>query len=119
MLAFTDSQLLGEQQQAAMRNAIVHLRIVGIAEGISFLVLLLIAMPLKYFAGMPLGVRIVGSLHGALFILYVVVALRAAWLCGWRWTKTLEVLLASLYPFGTFILDRKLRAEEHAIEASK
>ena len=50
-------------------------RIVGIAEGISFLVLLLIAMPLKYLAGFPQAVLIVGWIHGFLFIVYIISAL--------------------------------------------
>lgn len=94
-----------------MRNPIQDLRIIGFAEGMSFLILLFVAMPLKYGAGMPLPVRIVGTLHGILFILYTVAALRAAWSRKWPFLRLVEALIASLYPFGTFVFDRKLRAE--------
>lgn len=94
-----------------MRNPVLDLRIIGFAEGISFLLLLFVAMPLKYAAGLPLAVRIVGTLHGVLFILYVAAALRAAWSRKWPLLRVLEALGASLYPFGTFVFDRKLRAE--------
>lgn len=92
-----------------MRNSITDLRIVGAAEGISFLLLLGVAMPMKYFAGMPLAVRIVGTLHGVLFLLYLVAVFRAARLNCWSWVRIVEAIWASLYPFGTFLLDRKLR----------
>jgi len=94
-----------------MRNPVQDLRIIGFAEGISYLLLLFVAMPLKYAAGLPLAVRIVGTLHGVLFILYVVAALRAACSRKWPFLRLLEALIASLYPFGTFVFDRKLRAE--------
>ncbi|HET7817818.1 MAG TPA: DUF3817 domain-containing protein, partial [Bacteroidia bacterium] len=51
---------------------------VGLAEGLSFIILLAIAMPLKYFAGIPAAVRIVGMLHGLLFIAFCITLLHAA-----------------------------------------
>jgi integral membrane protein len=53
-----------------LNTPIRRLRFVGFVEGVSYLVLLFIAMPLKYWAGMPLAVRVVGMLHGVLFILF-------------------------------------------------
>ena len=58
-----------------MKKNLHWFRKTGIAEGISFLVLLLVAMPLKYFAGIPIAVTIVGSVHGILFIAFMVLAL--------------------------------------------
>ena len=95
-----------------MDKLIKQLRIVGIAEGTSFLILLFIAMPLKYFAGHPIAVTIAGSLHGFLFILYCVAMARAAASIGWKMGKCVEVFIAAIYPFGTFILDSKLKKEE-------
>ena len=57
-------------------TALRQLRLVALLEGASFLVLLFVAMPLKYLAGMPLAVRIAGSIHGALFIAFVVALYR-------------------------------------------
>lgn len=93
-------------------STIRQLRIVGIAEGVSFIVLLFIAMPLKYAAGYPLAVTVVGSIHGLLFILYLIAMTRALIEHKWGKKKIFEVFVASLYPGGTFLLDRKLRVEE-------
>ena len=78
------------------------------AEGISFLVLLFIAMPLKYGLGMAMAVKIVGWAHGVLFILYFGFGLQAAKAEGWG-MKTISVaVLASVIPFGPFVLERHL-----------
>ena len=91
-----------------------RLRLVGFVEGVSFLLLLGIAMPLKYAAGMPEVVFWVGLAHGVLFILYVAaVALAyharelAPRLAGWA-------LVASVLPAGPFVLDARLRARPAA-----
>ena len=94
-----------------MRNPITDLRLIGALEGVSFLVLLFVAMPLKYLAGMPLAVRVVGMVHGVLFLAYIVAVARAARSRRWSLGRIVEALVASLYPFGTFLLDRKLREE--------
>jgi integral membrane protein len=89
----------------------------GIAECISFLVLLFIAMPLKYFAGFPIAVTIVGSIHGILFTAYLVLAWEARnepAVAGWKkpfaWIAT--CFLASILPFGPFVLDSRLKKEQ-------
>lgn len=83
---------------------------VAIWEGISYLVLLLIAMPLKYVAGWDLAVRYVGWAHGVLFVLYVVL-LAACWR-EYRWSFKFVVIafLASLVPAGPFFLRHPGRA---------
>jgi integral membrane protein len=95
-------------------------RIIAIAEGISFLVLLTIAMPLKYFAGLPIAVTIAGSLHGVLFIVFMVLA----WeikdepvVAGWKKNFSWIVLcfLAAILPFGTFVLDKSLKKEQERL----
>lgn len=91
-----------------LTTALGRLRVVGFLEGWSFLVLLLIAMPLKYLAGQPLAVRYVGMAHGLLFVLYVLLVLQNALENRWSWRKTALALLASLVPLGTFWADRKL-----------
>jgi integral membrane protein len=88
-----------------------RLRIVGFAEGVSFLVLLLIAMPLKYILGMPETVRVVGMMHGLLFVLYVLLVIQVKIERDWSFRKMLLALLASLVPFGTFWADVKLFRE--------
>jgi integral membrane protein len=81
-------------------------RTVGFLEGASFLVLLGIAMPLKYLADMPLAVKYVGWAHGVLFLAYVAAAFAAA--DAWNWTikQRLGSLVAAVLPFGPFVFDR-------------
>jgi integral membrane protein len=80
-------------------------------EGVSYLVLLLVAMPLKYLAGEPAAVRVVGMAHGILFVAYLAVLLRARLELGWTLRRLAEAFVASLIPFGTFWFERRLRGE--------
>ena len=88
---------------------VTFLRHVGLAEGTSFLLLLGVAMPLKYFAGFPLAVKIVGWIHGVLFVAFLFALQRAASERGWPLTRIGIVFLAALVPFGPFVLDRRLK----------
>jgi integral membrane protein len=87
-------------------------RSIATLEGISFLILLFIAMPLKYWANMPGAVRIVGSLHGILFVAFVVLLYLIREKENWSIVKTLGAFVASLIPFGTFWLDKKMAKGE-------
>ena len=95
-----------------LRTSLGRLRLIGILEGISFLLLLGIAMPLKYAAGWPLGVKYVGWAHGLLFVLFVLALLHAALEHGWGLKRIATGFIASLLPFGTFLFDRQLKREE-------
>ncbi len=90
---------------------LLRFRQVAFLEGVSFLILLGIAMPLKYFADWPLAVRVVGMAHGVLFVAYV--ALVAALFVRRRWDlgQAAEAVVLSLLPFGTFVLERRIRRE--------
>ena len=88
-----------------------RLRWAGVAEGISFLLLLGIAMPLKYLAGKPEAVRAVGSVHGLLFVVYVLMVLLAARKFRWGIATVMMALAAAIFPFGPFWFDAKLRRE--------
>ena len=88
------------------------LRAAAWAEAASFLVLLGIAMPLKYAAGMPAAVTVMGWVHGVLFVAFGVALLRA-WIRGrWPLRRALLVFVAGLVPFGPFLLDRRVKAYE-------
>jgi integral membrane protein len=91
--------------------ALRQFRLVALAEGASFLVLLLVAMPLKYLLGLPLAVRIVGSIHGALFIAFVLTLIRVGMARHWPFHRWLLAFVSSIVPFGTFVFDRSLRRE--------
>ena len=86
-------------------------RVVAYLEGISYLLLLGVAMPLKYWAGLPAAVRVMGSLHGALFVVFVIALARAAVARSWPLTRTAWVFASSLVPFGMLFLDRALQRE--------
>ena len=82
---------------------------IGFAEGVSFIVLLFIAMPLKYMADMPTPVGVVGMLHGILFIAYAIALLHAGFVYKWPIKTIIIASLLSFIPFGTFFLDRVLK----------
>lgn len=82
---------------------------VGMIEGISFLLLLAIAMPLKYAFDIPVAVTIVGGAHGFLFVLYIIAIMIAAYLNRWSFKMILAAFVASIIPFGPFIIDRRIR----------
>ncbi|MEO8962914.1 MAG: DUF3817 domain-containing protein [Ginsengibacter sp.] len=91
-------------------------RMAGIIEGISFITLLFIAMPLKYIAGDPRAVLYVGWVHGLLFMIYILTLIIVAIKLDWKFKKIVVAFLASLVPFGTFIMDKSLRREEKMLQ---
>lgn len=91
-----------------LKTNIGRLRILGFLEGMSFLVLLFIAMPVKYIENDPSLVRITGSIHGGLFVLFVINTLSVAVEHKWKFSITGKVLLASIVPFGTFYIDKTI-----------
>ncbi|MCH4247054.1 MAG: DUF3817 domain-containing protein [Acinetobacter populi] len=84
-------------------------RMVGTLEGISFLVLLLIAMPMKYIWGNPLAVKYVGMAHGVLFLLFVGMLLFLCIKKQWSLRIFILGLIAAILPFGPFVFDHKLK----------
>ncbi|WP_434421599.1 DUF3817 domain-containing protein [Nannocystis pusilla] len=97
-----------------LNTEIGRFRLVSLLEGISFLVLLGIAMPLKYAAGIPEAVRYVGWAHGLLFVLFILALLSASTAARWPLAKIAGAFIASIIPFGAFVLERRLREEERA-----
>ena len=103
---------MSEPSTSLLSTPLGRLRVVGIVEGVSFLLLLGVAMPLKYLADMPLAVTVVGSIHGGLFVLYAL-ALLVAWLeRGWSVGKTAALFVAAVLPFGPFVAERHLAREQ-------
>jgi len=82
-------------------------RVISLLEGLSFIVLLFIATPIKYFGENDSYVKMFGMPHGILFLLYVVFAIMLKYELEWKSKTTLMVLLASVIPFGTFYIDKK------------
>jgi integral membrane protein len=93
-------------------------RMIGIAEGISFLVLLLVAMPLKYLMHLPQPVKIMGWIHGALFITFIYFAFEVMGSLNKSFLWFLKAIAAAFIPLGTFVFDRQLKREEDSLEKS-
>ncbi len=81
-------------------------RKIGFAEAISFLLLVGIAMPLKYVFGIPEAVRYLGWAHGILFVVYCYMVIQAGQEFRWSFGKLFLAFLAALLPFGPFLFDR-------------
>ncbi len=99
------------------RKLLHRFRMAGIAEGISFLVLLLVAMPLKYFFHFPEAVKVCGWIHGILFVGFLRFAfeVRGDFKKGLGWFA--KAFAAAIIPLGTFVFDRQLKKEEAALSA--
>ena len=90
-------------------GVIKRLRITAMIEGCSYLLLLFIAMPLKYMMDMPLAVRIVGSIHGALFMVVLFFILQAFLDKKIDFKMSVVVFVGAILPFGPFLIDKRLR----------
>jgi integral membrane protein len=90
-------------------NPIPFLRITGLSEAVSFLVLLGVAMPLKYLAGLPMAVKVGGWIHGVLFIVLCAALLRTLIVAKWPPGRAALIFVAALLPFGPFVMDRRMR----------
>ena len=95
------------QKFTQLRISVEHFRRIGFFEAISFLLLLGIAMPLKYIWGYPNMVQVVGMAHGILFILYVLGAFFISRELKWNAQTLFIVVVCSAIPFGPFYAERK------------
>ena len=82
-------------------------RLTAFLEGVSYILLLFIAVPIKYLLNEALFVKILGMPHGILFILYILFSIIAKIKYNWNFRKFLVISIASLVPFGTFYIDKK------------
>lgn len=88
-------------------NALKSFILISRLEGLSFLLLLGVAMPLKYLSNMPAAVQYVGWAHGILFMAYLMVLAIAARQNQWKISTVALAGLASLLPFGPFLFERR------------
>ncbi|MEO6244002.1 MAG: DUF3817 domain-containing protein [Opitutaceae bacterium] len=91
-----------------LSTSLGRLRLVGSLEGASFLLLVGVAMPLKYFWGHPEAVGVMGMAHGVLFLAFVAAIIQAHLEYGWPLRRSALLFLAALLPFGPFVADRRL-----------
>jgi integral membrane protein len=92
-------------------NTINIFRKVAVAEGISYILLIFIAMPLKYWAHIPEAVKYTGWAHGVLFMLYIVFFIMTWMEVKWNIGKAAMIVFASLLPFAPFWVDKRLRKD--------
>lgn len=90
-------------------NKISIFRIIAFLEGLSYISLLFVAVPIKYISNDPRYVKMLGMPHGLLFIAYIILALVLVFYNNWVKRNLLGVLVASVIPFGTFVVDYKLK----------
>ena len=90
-------------------------RVAAWVTGIGLVILVFVAMPLKYFFGQPLLVAIVGMAHGFLYMAYIVITLLLAERCRWRPVDALVILVAGTIPLASFFAERRVtaRVREH------
>ena len=91
------------------RNPVPLLRMAGMVEAVSFLVLVLIAMPLKYWWQLPEAVKFFGWIHGILFVVFCMALLRVWIVARWGFGRVVLVFVAALLPFGPFLIDRRVK----------
>lgn len=97
-----------DKKNTKQPSMLTKARFLGTLEGVSFLLLLGVAMPLKYYANISAAVFAVGSVHGILFVLYLVYLTAAAFTSRMPWWIVFVGLFAAVMPFGPFVLDRKI-----------
>ena len=90
------------------KNALGTFRFMGLLEGSSLLILLFIAMPLKYFFGFPEAVSVIGPIHGALFSLYILMTIYMTFIVRWPFRFSVGAVASAFLPFGNFVLDKRL-----------
>ena len=88
---------------------LARFRVVSLAEGVSFLILLCVAMPLKYAAHMPAPTMVFGMIHGLLFLAYLALAYDVKQAHDWDARRFVVVLIASVIPTGPFWLHKSLK----------
>jgi len=94
------------------KNSVKKFGQINSIEGYSYLLLVFIAMPMKYMFGFPMAVKIAGMVHGVLFILFCLLLVKAWQESKWAFKENIIFFVASLIPFGTFYTKDKIKAYE-------
>ena len=95
-----------------IKNSVKKFGYINSIEGYSYLLLLFVAMPMKYIFGFPMAVKIVGMAHGILFIIFCMLLVKAWQDAKWSFNETLVFFIASLLPFGTFFTKNRIKFYE-------
>jgi integral membrane protein len=97
---------------AVLSTPVGRLRVFSVLEAITYLVLLFVAVPIKYAGDNPNPVHVMGPVHGVLFIFYVLSAWQARAALSWPNNVTAKVLVAAVIPFAPFFVERWLRPQQ-------
>jgi integral membrane protein len=100
-----------------VRASLLFYRVLAYTVGVGLIILVLVAVPLKYLADSPTLVAIVGPLHGFLYMVYLVATVNLAFRARWSPVKTVLVMLAGTIPFVSFVAERKVTADAARQEA--
>jgi integral membrane protein len=92
-----------------MKNPVRLLRVIGLLEAGSFILLVFVAMPLKYFWEQKWAVRYAGLAHGVLFVGLVLALVRVVAVAKWPGSRAALVFIAALLPFGPFVIDGRMK----------
>ena len=92
-----------------LSSSVGRLRLIGLIEGLSFLALVFVAMPKKYIFGDPTWVKAVGQVHGLLWVVFCFALADAKSNQGWSLKQALVPFIASMLPFGPFIVDKRIK----------
>lgn len=90
------------------RGALTRYRVMAYATGVMLLLLVFVAMPMKYVGDDERGVQIIGTIHGWLYLVYLIVAFMLAHRLRWPVGRTILLLLAGTIPFASFVAERKV-----------
>lgn len=90
------------------KSHVGRLRIIAFLEGCSLLLLVFIAMPVKYLFKIPEATQAIGMIHGILFVLFIAATLAISVLQKWTFNRIFMVMFSSILPFGTFYVDKKI-----------
>lgn len=95
-----------------IKDALGRFRVISAIEGLSYLLLVFIAMPIKYIGDNPYPVKIFGMIHGVLFIIFMLSLFEAKIKKSWDVGLVFQLFVLSLIPFGAFFIEKKVKPNE-------
>lgn len=91
------------------KTALGRFRFMGLLDGSSLVILLFMAMPLKYWFSIPEAVTVAGMVHGYIFLVYLIAIVYAQFAVRWPFRFTIGAIISAFIPFGNFVLDSRLK----------
>lgn len=95
-----------------LSSALGRFRIISAIEGLSYLLLVFIAMPIKYIGENPYPVKILGMIHGVLFIIFMISLFETKIKQKWNTGLMFQLFVLSLIPFGAFLIEKRVKSEK-------